>query len=115
MSQKMVKRSIRKKLLFVSLLLFPAGLLADECFCLIDQDDGLWFDCQTEESGQAEETEKTEKTAYLCADPGAGGERKSLSGADVWKQVASGTPPCTPCRLAEKRGAPPTPRQKTEE
>nr|VFK39745.1 MAG: hypothetical protein BECKTC1821E_GA0114239_100535 [Candidatus Kentron sp. TC] len=91
---KMPKKSMLKKLLLLSTFLFPANLLADECFCLIDGDDGLWFDCRVEESAQAE------KTAYACADPGGEGKRKRLD-VETGKRISAGTPPCTPCRLRE--------------
>ncbi|VFN03577.1 MAG: hypothetical protein BECKG1743F_GA0114225_108203 [Candidatus Kentron sp. G] len=96
----MRKKSLIVELLVVSALLIPAGLSADGCFCLIDQDDGLWFDCRMEKSGQTDGTAKTAGTAYTCADPGAGGERKPQS-ADARRRIPAGTPPCTPCRLRE--------------
>nr|VFJ53149.1 MAG: hypothetical protein BECKFM1743C_GA0114222_1011910 [Candidatus Kentron sp. FM]VFJ60593.1 MAG: hypothetical protein BECKFM1743A_GA0114220_1026710 [Candidatus Kentron sp. FM]VFK13010.1 MAG: hypothetical protein BECKFM1743B_GA0114221_1026310 [Candidatus Kentron sp. FM] len=87
------------KLLALSILplalLFCAKALADDCFCLIDEDDRIWFDCRV-----LQDAEPTQ-AKYSCTDPKATDGWSKVPEALVLKPVPDGEPPCTPCRLAD--------------
>jgi len=81
--------------------LIPGLLIAQafggDCFCLVDADDAVWFDCR-----QQTRPLRTEPRVF-CVDA-ATGKQVDLSGRKDLERVADGAPPCTPCRLSDARG-----------
>lgn len=78
----------------LALLLAPSALPADECFCLTDADDAVWFDCVEFRPPLA--TQPTFHCRSVSID-----ERVVVSGDASLQRVAAGTAPCTPCRLRD--------------
>nr|VFK19545.1 MAG: hypothetical protein BECKLPF1236B_GA0070989_11761 [Candidatus Kentron sp. LPFa] len=75
-------------------LLLSTNILADDCFCLIDKDDGIRFDCRIRQSRNAQ-------ARYFCAGRKKDGEQSLVPDGDSLTRVPSGEPPCTPCRFIE--------------
>nr|VFK31016.1 MAG: hypothetical protein BECKMB1821G_GA0114241_107512 [Candidatus Kentron sp. MB] len=80
---------------FTLALLFAAPILADDCFCLIDEDDSIRFDCRIEQPTE------TSPARYFCANPETGDEPLQIFNEDSLTRIPSGEPPCTPCRLSD--------------
>ena len=84
--------------LLLALLLAPAALPADECFCVTDADDNVWFDCVSYQPPLSP------RPAFHCRSVSID-ERVVVRG-EPQQRVAAGTAPCTPCRLLDAvRGA----------
>jgi hypothetical protein len=79
--------------------LFLAGVLAwpafgDQCFCLVDSGDNIWFDCR-------EQTRAPRTNPLLFCTDAATGEQIELTGHQGLTRVTDGDGHCTPCRLSD--------------
>jgi hypothetical protein len=79
--------------------LFLVGVLAwpvfgGACFCLVDVDDNIWFDCR-------EQTRALRTVPLVFCTDAATGEQVELTGNQELKRVADGDGHCTPCRLSD--------------
>ena len=83
---------MRFGVLLLGLLAGP--VLGGTCFCLVDADDNVWFDCR--EQSRPMRT----KPLVFCTDA-ATGRQVELTGRPGLARVADGDAPCTPCRLSD--------------
>ncbi len=77
-------------LVLVGLVAGPA--FGSDCFCMMDEDDKLWFDCR--------EQKRPSGIHIFCADRKTQ-EPVELTGREDLNRLPDGEPPCTPCRLDE--------------
>ena len=78
----------------MALLLMPAMLPADECFCVTDADDNTWFDCVDFRPPLATQSKSLCRSAAIDA-------RVVVPEGEGLQRIAAGTAPCTPCRLSD--------------
>jgi len=71
----------------------PAGAAADECFCLTDDQDAVWFDCVQQQRPLQP------YPLFFCRKPGTN-ERERVPNGHQLTRVKAGELPCTPCRLS---------------
>jgi hypothetical protein len=83
---------MRIALFLVGVLAWPA--FGDDCFCLVDADDNIWFDCR--EQTRALRTEPL----VFCTDVTTG-EQIELTGHQALTRITDGEGHCTPCRLSD--------------
>ncbi len=86
---------MRYTLLVIALAAWPA--FGGECFCLVDADDSVWFDCRAQKRPM-----RTQPSVFCAADHT--GKPIELTGRPGLTRVADGAAPCTPCRLSDAAG-----------
>jgi hypothetical protein len=78
--------------LIFSVLAWPA--VGGECFCMVDADDSIWFDCR-------EQTRpKQTKPLVFCSDA-VNGQQVELKDIQGLTKITGGHSPCAPCRLSD--------------
>ena len=87
--------ALKLRAVLLALLLAPAASYAGECFCLVDADDNVWFDCTSYHPRLSPHPK------FFCRDIGSGLRVKVADGHEL-QRIAAGTAPCTPCRLADE-------------
>ncbi len=80
---------MRILLFLASALVWPA--FGGECFCLVDADDAVWFDCR-------EQTRARHAEPRLFCTDATTGKQAELNARQGLDRVADGDAPCTPCR-----------------
>lgn len=83
---------MRIALLLTGLLAWPA--FGGDCFCLVNADDEVWFDCR-------EQTRPLRTQPLLFCLDATTKKQVELTGHQDFTRVADGNPPCTPCRLSD--------------
>ena len=74
----------------IGLALTPPSMAqtSDACYCLMDEEDTVWFDCRA--------VQRLTHTDHYCADQGG---QTLIPNADRLTSIAAGTGVCNPCRL----------------
>jgi len=88
-----------KRMRHVLLLSLLSSLLAlqafgGDCFCLVDADDAVWFECR-------EQIRPLRTQPLVFCTDAATGKQVELTGRQDLGRVADGDAPCTPCRLSD--------------
>jgi hypothetical protein len=88
--------------------LLLSSAFGSECFCLVDADDSIWFDCR-------EQTRALRTEPLLFCTDAATGDQIELTGHQELTRVTDGNGHCTPCRLSDAADLKHTIRGKDEE
>jgi hypothetical protein len=89
---KLMDTRMRFALLISGLLL--SRVFGGECFCLVNADDDVWFDCR-------EQTRPLRTQPLVFCLDATTGKQIELTGRRDLARVADGDAPCIPCRLSD--------------
>ena len=78
--------------LVLSIIVCIPANAADTCFCLGDQDDALWYDCQTFRVGNSPYLQ------FECR-PAVDTERVHVKQGHLLQRYEVGEGPCVPCKV----------------
>jgi|GEM_PF-2976120 len=85
-------RRIRFALFFAGALVWPA--FGDDCFCLIDADDTVWFECREQSRPPPAQP------LVFCTDA-VTREQAQITQLKGLRRLKDGETYCTPCRLSD--------------